>query len=147
MAMVHGQAPAQMELCSPRNPFAGDPPLWTLHSGDVPPPTRAQILLSRQILLERPRLEPRPNRSGPPDRDPAAKNHAYRFGLAFFLKTPPAFLDSTRGPALVKSIYGLVLFLAHNPLSFFKIGPAVQVSSFCELALRINVYLRFSPRF
>ena len=34
---------------------------------------------------------------------------------------------------MFKNIYAEVLFLAFDPLSFFKIGPAVQVRSFYEL--------------
>ena len=63
------------------------------------------------------------------------------------LKSPRAFAKSTRGPSLFKNNYSWTLILTNNPLSFFKIGPAVQVSSFCELDPGINVYLRFSPRF
>ena len=51
------------------------------HPGDSAPLHRAQTIQSRPILVGRPRLEPNPNRSRPPYRDPAAENHAYRFGL------------------------------------------------------------------
>ena len=50
--------------------------------------------------------------------------------LAILLKSPRAFAKSTRGPSLFKNNYSWTLILTNNPLSFFKIGPAVQVSSF-----------------
>ena len=115
------------------------------------PVTRAAAVgpnpLRRSIRSLRLRLDRIPIRSRPSDPDPTAEIQRQRFGLALFLKRPPTLPKSTCGPALVKSIYGLVLFLAHNPLSFFKIGPAVQVCSFCGLDPEALVYLRFSPWF
>ena len=63
------------------------------------------------------------------------------------LKSPRAFAKSTRGPSLFKNNYSWTLISTNNPLSFFKIGPAVQVSSFCELDPGINVYLRLGHWF
>ena len=68
----------------------------------------------------------------------------YRFALATLLKSPRTFAISTRRPSQVKNNYSLVLFLAHNPLSFLDFEPAVQTCLFCELDPGINVYLRFS---
>ena len=62
-----------------------------------------------------------------------AESHPYRFALATLLKSPRAFAISTRRPSQVKNNYGLVLFLAHNPLSSLNLGPAVQVHPFCGL--------------
>ena len=56
----------------------------------------------------------------------------------FFLKRPPVLLKSIRSPILFKNNYAEVLFLAFDPLSFFKIEPAVQHLVFCTLALRFN---------
>ena len=39
---------------------------------------------------------------------------------------------------MFKNIYAEVLFLAFDPLSFFKFEPAVQHLVFCTLALRFN---------
>ena len=45
-------------------------------------PTR-RTALDRQILDQRARLDLSPSHPEPPDRDPAAKNRAYRFGRNF----------------------------------------------------------------
>ena len=113
----------------------------------VPPPLPPRSKPHCPIRNRRPRLEPILIRSGPLDLDPVAWIHAYRFGPGFLLKSPRPFSDSTRSPILFKNNYTEVLFLAHNPLSFFKIGPAVQVRSFCGLDPEALVYLRFSPWF
>ena len=67
--------------------------------------------------------------------------------MAILLKSPSPSLKSTRAPDLFKNIYGLVLFLAHNPLAFLEIKPAIQACHFCTLDPGTKVYLRFSPRF
>ena len=84
--------------------------------------------LIRQIQIQRPRIA----RTGS--------------ALDFLLKRPWGLSDLTRGPAPFKNIYAEVLFYSLKPLIFLNIEPAVQVSSFCELALRFSVYLHFSPR-
>ena len=57
----------------------------------------------------------------------------YRFGPPLLLKNPLGSEYSTRGPALVKNNYGLVLFLANRPLSFLNFEPAVLLLFFYEL--------------
>ena len=56
-------------------------------------------------------------------------------------------MNSTRSPTLFRNIYAEALFYSLSPLSSLKIEPAVQPLPFCELDPRINVNLRFSPRF
>ena len=93
------------------------------------PATRAAAVgpnpLRRPIRSLRLRLDRIPIRSRPSDPNPMAEIQRQQFALALFLKRPPTLPKSTCGPALVKSIYGLVLFLAHNPLAFLEIEPAI----------------------
>jgi len=93
------------------------------------PATRAAAVgpnpLRRPIRSLRLRLDRIPIRSRPSDPNPTAEIQRQQFALALFLKRPPTLPKSTCGPALVKSIYGLVLFLAHNPLAFLEIEPTV----------------------
>ena len=67
-----------------------------------------------------------------------AEIQTYRFGPFFLLKSPRPFTDSTRSPILFKNNYAEVLFLAFDPLSFFKIEPAVHPWQFYALDPRTN---------
>ena len=71
----------------------------------------------------------------------------YPFALLFLLKRPPVSFKSTRNPQPFKINYSLVQILAHSPLTFLELVPAVQLLFFYALDPRINVYLRFSPQF
>ena len=71
----------------------------------------------------------------------------YRFGLGVLLKNPSGFQQSTRSPQKGKTIYAEAQFLAHSPLTFLDLVPAVQPWHFCELDPRTKVELRLDPRF
>ena len=120
--------------------------------GTEPPATyrrrsRAQPPLRRPIRMQRARLDLGSIRSRPPDLNLTAVIQRYRFGLNFLLKSPWLFPDSTRGPELFEINCSLAQNFSPNPLSFFKLEPAVRPGSFCELDPGVNVYLCFSPRF
>ena len=92
----------------------------------------------RQIRSKRPGLDP----TYPFTRDrrieiqrPGSKEPVWP---VFFLKRPPILLKSTRSPILFKNNYAEVLFLAFDPLSFFKIEPAVHPWQFYALDPRTN---------
>ena len=73
-------------------------------------PTR-RTPLDRQILDQRARLDLSPSHPEPLDRDPTAHIRRYRFGLAYFLKSPRFSTDLTRGPNQCESNSILVLKL------------------------------------
>jgi hypothetical protein len=64
----------------------------------APPPVRPTHQ-SRPIRGQRIRLDPDPICSEPPDSNPTAEIHPYRFSLAILLKCPSASLLSTRCPS------------------------------------------------
>ena len=97
----------------------------------APPPAIGMDLI-RPIRNQRPRLDLDPIKPEPPDLDPMAQIHRYRFGLAVFLKSPWTFRELTRGPLQFKSNCSSALFLSRSPLSFLVFEPAVQTRRFCK---------------
>ena len=64
---------------------------------------------------------------------------AYRFSLAYLLKSPRLLFKSTRNPVPFKTNSNQALFYSLKTLSFFKLEPAVQPWQFCTLDPRTNV--------
>ena len=118
--MLHGLYPTQTSPCSGRTASSGDAPPRELQLRRSAPPTVRPISLDRTIRRGRTRLDRVPVRSNPPDLDPTDQIRRYRFGPPLLLKNPPGSEYSTRGPALVKNNYGLVLFFSKQPPELFK---------------------------
>ena len=127
--------------------ISGEAPPRDLVSLRPAPPPATPFSLRRPIRILRLPLDLGSFRSEPPDPKPAAEIQTYRFGLDSFLKSPCTFCYSTRSPPPLKNNYSLAQDFAQTPLSFLNFKPAVQHSFFYALDPRINVYLRFSPRF
>ena len=83
-------------------------------------------ILSRRTRLDREALLPQPS-----DRDPTDQIRAYRFSLAYLLKSPRLLLKSTRNPVPFKTNSNQALFYSLKPLTFPDFVPAVQPVRFC----------------
>ena len=119
-SFLPGQATPRFELGSAVLACSGDAPPRELQLRRSAPPTARPISLDRAIRRGRTRLDRVPVRSNPPDLDPTDQIRRYRFGPPLLLKNPPGSEYSTRGPALVKNNYGLVLFFSKQPPELFK---------------------------
>ena len=133
MEMLLGRSRVEIEPGKPRIAALRQARAARRRSGDSAAAFHAPTGPSRQISPQRLRLDRDLVYPEPSDLDPTIQIGAYPFALAYLLKRPWGLSDLTRGPTPFKNNYAEVLFLAFYPLSFFKIGPAVQVRSFYEL--------------
>ena len=129
--------PRKAEIGHPRRSAAAE-----LDSGDPAPPPLPPSILNHPIRNQRIRLHPAYlfilAHSIAIQRPRAVDHDRFRSAVVVLLKTPPCFLLSTRSPPLLKNNCGLAQFLASKPLDFYLLEPAVQILSFCTLALRFN---------
>ena len=125
--VLYGQTAHRIYPCIARTVNAGELAAAELCSGESRSRPARPFAQGRRIKILRPTTNL-----------PESTEGKERSAPAFLQKRHHFYPKSTRSPPFFKNNCGLAQFLSSKPLDFYLLEPAIQILSFCTLALRFN---------